>query len=129
MSAARKPAILIFWGMLLAFDVAIQLTMKSAGDQLRPIPFGFDWAAAAISSPMVWISLIGYIVTFVLWLAILHSSPLSAAFPTTALTYVLVPLAGWLYLGEDFKLGQAIGILLIVAGVLLQQDSGKTERT
>jgi multidrug transporter EmrE-like cation transporter len=129
MSAARNPRILVFWGMLLAFDVAIQVTMKFAGDQLHPIPFGFDWAAAALSSPMVWISLIGYVATFVLWLAILHSSPLSAAFPTTALVYALVPLAGWLYLGEDFTPGQAIGISLIMAGVLLQQDSGKTERT
>jgi multidrug transporter EmrE-like cation transporter len=123
MSMARSPAIHIFWGMLLAFDVAIQVTMKFAGDQLRPIPLGFDWVAAALSSPMVWIALVGYMATFVLWLAILHSSPLSAAFPTTALVYVLVPLAGWLYLGEDVMLGQAVGIALIIAGVLLQQEA------
>lgn len=126
MTAAPHPRLYAIWGLLLAFDVAIQVTMKIAGDQLSPIPFGFDWAAAALSSLMVWISLIGYVATFVLWLAILHSSPLGAAFPTTALVYVLVPLSGWLYLGEDFTLGQAAGIALIIAGVLVQQDKAKS---
>lgn len=123
MSAAPHPGIHVFWGMLLALDVVIQVTMKLAGDQLGPIPFGLEWAAAALSSPMLWIALVGYMATFVLWLAILHSSPLSAAFPTTALVYVFVPLAGWSYLGEDFSLRQAAGIALIIAGVLLQQDA------
>jgi multidrug transporter EmrE-like cation transporter len=123
MNAARNPRIVVFWCMLLAFDVAIQVTMKLAGDQLGPIPFGLNWIAAALSSPMVWVSLIGYLVTFVLWLAILHSSPLSAAFPATALVYALVPLAGWSYLGEGFTFGQAAGIALITAGVLLQRDA------
>ena len=49
-----------------------------------------------------------------LWLAILHSSSLSAAFPATALVYVLVPLAGWL-------LVQAVGkskALILFAGLV-----------
>lgn len=119
------PRLYTIWGLLLAFDVIIQVTMKIAGDQLGRIPFGLDWAAAAFSSPMVWISLVGYVITFILWLAILHASPLSAAFPATALVYVLVPVAGWLYLGEDFTLGQAAGIALIIAGVMVQRDNAK----
>lgn len=127
MTAAPRPRLYVIWGLLLALDVAIQVTMKLAGDQLGAIPFGADWAAAALSSGLVWFSLIGYLATFVLWLAILHSSPLSAAFPATALVYVLVPLCGWLYLGEDFTPGQAAGIALILAGVLLQRDTTKAE--
>ena len=123
MTTARIGGIHVAWAILLAFDVAIQVTMKIAGDQLSPLPFGLDWAVAALSSPVVWIALFGYIVTFVLWLAILHSSALSSAFPTTALVYALVPLAGWLYLGEEFSPGQAAGISLIIAGVLLQRDT------
>jgi multidrug transporter EmrE-like cation transporter len=125
MSTTPHPRLYAIWALLLAFDVIIQVTMKIAGDQLGAIPFGLGWAAAALSSPMLWLSLVGYIATFVLWLAILHASPLSAAFPVTALVYVLVPLAGWLYLGEDFTLGQAAGIALIIAGVMVQRDNAK----
>ena len=109
--------------MLLALDVAIQVTMKLAGDRLHGIPPGWDWAVAALSSWLVWVSLTGYVATFVLWLAILHSSSLSAAFLATALVYVLVPLAGWVLLGEKFSPWQAAGIGLILAGVILQRDT------
>jgi len=115
------------WGLLLALDVAIQVAMKLAGDQLHGIAPGPDWLSAALSSWLVWVSLAGYLATFVLWLAILHSSPLSAAFPATALVYVFVPLCGWLLLGENFSAGQAAGIALILAGVFLQRDTNAQE--
>jgi drug/metabolite transporter (DMT)-like permease len=115
------------WGLLLALDVAIQVAMKLAGDHLHGVAPGADWLAAALSSWLVWVSLAGYLATFVLWLAILHSSPLSAAFPATALVYVFVPLCGWLLLGENFSAGQAAGIALILAGVFLQRDTNALE--
>ena len=122
MNASASKRLRTAWALLLALDVAIQVTMKLAGDQLHAIPFGFEWVRAAFWSGMVWISLIGYATTFFLWLAILRSSALSAAFPTTALVYALVPLCGWILLGEDFKPRQTIGIALILGGVLLQRD-------
>lgn len=127
MTALSRPRLYATWGLLLALDVAIQVAMKLAGDQLHGIPPGLDWLAAALSSWLVWGSLCGYVATFVLWLAILHSSPLSAAFPATALVYVLVPLAGWMLLGEQFSIGQAAGIALILAGVFLQRDRNAVE--
>ncbi len=122
MTALPHPRLAAIWALLLAIDVAIQVTMKLAGDELGGIPFGAAWAVAAVSSWLVWVSLAGYAVTFVLWLAILHASPLSAAFPATALVYVLVPSCGWLLLGEHVTAGQAAGIALIVAGVIFQRD-------
>ena len=113
------------WALLLALDVAIQVAMKLAGDELHAIPFGVVWIRTALTSPPIWIALIGYLATFVLWLAILHASPLGAAFPVTALVYVFVPICGWLLLGEDFRPGQAAGIALILAGVILQRDTAK----
>ena len=125
MTATPHPRIYAIWSLLLVLDVAIQVTMKIAGDQLSPIPFGFGWASAALSSVLVWISIAGYVAAFILWLAILHASKLSAAFPTTALVYVLVPLCGWLLLGEEFTAGRAAGVALIVAGVIVQRDVAK----
>jgi len=114
----------VIWALLLGLDVAIQIAMKLAGDQLHGVAPGLEWVSAALSSWLVWVSLAGYLVTFVLWLAILHASPLSAAFPATALVYVFVPLAGWLLLNEEFNPGQAIGIALVLAGVVLQRRPG-----
>lgn len=125
MTAAPQARFYLIWGLLLALDVAIQVTMKIAGDQLSAIPFGLDWVVAALFSAMVWISLIGYVATLILWLAILHGSSLSAAFPATALVYVLVPLCGWLFFGEELTAGRTTGIALIVAGVFLQRDAAK----
>lgn len=122
MKNAPRLRLTIIWMLLIGLDVAIQVLMKLAGDRLDPIPFGTEWLNAALSSWLVWVSLVGYFATFVLWLAILHASPLSAAFPATALVYVFVPLAGWLLLNEPFSLGQAAGIALILAGVMLQRD-------
>jgi drug/metabolite transporter (DMT)-like permease len=119
----RSARLFAIWFALLALDVAIQVMMKLAGDRLAGIPFGVDWIVAALSSALVWASLIGYFATFVLWLAILHASPLSAAFPVTALVYVLVPLCGWVLLGERMSAAQAGGIALILAGVILQHDT------
>jgi drug/metabolite transporter (DMT)-like permease len=124
MSPLRPTRLHALWVLLLGIDVALQVAMKLAGDQLHPIPFGPEWVAAALSSWLVWISLAGYFATFVLWLAILHASPLSAAFPATALVYVLVPLCGWVLLGEEFSARQASGVALILAGVILQRNAG-----
>lgn len=121
---ADPRRVYVIWTLLLSLDVAIQVAMKLAGDQLHGVAPGMAWLTAALSSWLVWISLTGYVATFVLWLAILHASTLSAAFPATALVYVFVPLAGWLLLAEDFSLWQAIGIALILAGVVLQRGPG-----
>ncbi len=125
MSDIAERRLVVTWTLLLALDVGLQVLMKLAADQLDPIPFGVEWLRAAASSWLVWLSLAGYFATFVLWLAILHGSPLSAAFPATALVYVLVPLCGWVFLKEAFNAGQAAGIALILAGIILQRDPAK----
>ena len=121
--SARSRHLVAIWCALLVLDVAIQVMMKLAGDRLAGLPFGVDWLAAALSSALVWTSLVGYFATFVLWLNILHASPLNAAFPMTALVYVLVPLCGWLILDEHLSAAQAGGVALILAGVVLQHDT------
>ena len=103
MNAAPRARLHATWALLIAIDVALQVMMKLAGDELHSVPFGAGLIAAALSSWLVWVSLAAYFATFVLWLAILHSSSLSAAFPPTAVVYILVPLCGWLFLNENFS--------------------------
>jgi small multidrug resistance pump len=49
----------------------------------------------------------------------LRKIPVSIAFPSVALSYVLVALLGNLWFGEALGLAHLAGILLIVAGVAL----------
>ncbi|WP_051293659.1 DMT family transporter [Pseudoduganella violaceinigra] len=53
------------------------------------------------------------------WLLTLRRLPLSVAYPWTALIYVITPLAGVYFFAEALHGPYAIGIALILAGVLL----------
>jgi drug/metabolite transporter (DMT)-like permease len=49
----------------------------------------------------------------------LRAIPVSVAFPSVALSYVLVALLGNLWFGEPLGMAHLAGILLIVAGVAM----------
>jgi len=55
----------------------------------------------------------------VLWLFVLKKVPLNAAYPFMALSFCLVPLMGYLVLGEALSWRYGAGIGLIVAGMLV----------
>ena len=55
----------------------------------------------------------------VLWLFVLKKVPLNAAYPFMALSFCLVPLMGYVVLGEALSWRYGAGICLIVAGLLV----------
>lgn len=71
----------------------------------------------SLLTPVTWMGLLFYGVAFLLWLAVLRYFPLSVAYPSLALGYVLVILAAVLYLGEGISLYQGAGVAMIVLGV------------
>lgn len=52
-----------------------------------------------------------------LWTWILRGIPLSTAYPFMALAFVLVPMLGYVLLGESLSPRQLVGTALIVLGV------------
>jgi drug/metabolite transporter (DMT)-like permease len=106
------------WTAFIVLDTGTQLAFKWGADGLSDMDFGLTMIAKAISLPGVWLACIGYIGTFVVWMAILRDMPLSRAFPMTGLAYVTVPLFAWLAFGERIDLTRSIGIALILAGVV-----------
>jgi multidrug transporter EmrE-like cation transporter len=57
---------------------------------------------------------------FLVWLWILRRLPLSVAFPTAAGALIAATvLGGYLFLGERLLIAQAIGIALILVGIVL----------
>jgi len=106
-----RYVLLVSFAVLLA---AGQMLFKIAADagSGRPIPQAFlnVWMLAAVAL---------YASATLLWVFILRSTPLSAAYPFAALGFVLVPLGAAVLFGEVLTLRYAAGIVLVVVGILL----------
>jgi drug/metabolite transporter (DMT)-like permease len=64
-------------------------------------------------------ALIIYGLATCLWLWVLSRVPLNIAFPFYGLTFLLVPLLGWLFLGERIGSSTITGSFLILIGVTI----------
>ncbi len=60
-----------------------------------------------------------YVVATVAWVWLLRSAPLSRAYPYMALSFVLVPLMSAFVYRESLSLQYAIGIALVVTGIVV----------
>lgn len=106
-------------GLFVVVDTATQIAFKYASDAIGAGSFDIAWIGNAIGTPVLWLAVALYGLTFVLWMIILARLDLSRAFPLSALTYITVPAAGMLLFGERLTLPQTFGIALIISGVLL----------
>lgn len=73
----------------------------------------------ALKHPLTWLGIGLWAIQAVAWILSLRTLPLAVAYPVNCLTYVTVPLAGWLVLKEKFSLRQLLASFLIAAGVVL----------
>jgi drug/metabolite transporter (DMT)-like permease len=103
--------LLVSFGLLLS---AGQVLFKVAADNSngKVMPWGLlnGWLFAALAL---------YSGATLLWVFILRSTPLSLAYPFAALSFVVVPLAAWALFGEALSWRYALGMLLLIAGILL----------
>jgi drug/metabolite transporter (DMT)-like permease len=106
---------------VLVLSVYSQLTMKS-----RALVYSSAAGSSAdhlqylITMAMDWRVLSAVGATFlagVCWLLALQRLDLGYAFPFMALTFVLIPLAANLFLGEPLPMAQFLGLGLVLAGV------------
>lgn len=119
---AARPLV---WLAMPVMGVINQYLAERTAQALKGLPFGLDWLWAAIRSPWVqtWIGC--EIVTLGVWMIVLSNLSLSAAFPMTALGYVLVIGLGWTVFAEPVTMAQIIGGAAILAGVWLLGEGEK----
>jgi multidrug transporter EmrE-like cation transporter len=124
LSRAARPLV---WVAMPVTALANQyLAVRTAG-ALAGLPFGLDWLAQAAASPWAQAWVVCEMLTFAVWMVVLSQLSLSAAFPMTALGYVLVIGLGWTVLAEPASLVEVIGSAAILAGVwLLGEGEGRT---
>jgi drug/metabolite transporter (DMT)-like permease len=109
----------LLWAALLILETATQLAFKAGSEKLDVGNVDFSWFISALTTPEVWLAILGYLATFVVWMLILQRTDLSKAFPITTLCYVTVPVFAWLVFGETTTPTRAMGIAFIIAGVML----------
>jgi multidrug transporter EmrE-like cation transporter len=108
-----------FWGAFLALDTATQLAFKVASEPVQGMSFGLTFMKVALATPALWVTILCYIATFVVWMAVLTHMDLNRAFPLTALSYVTVPLLAFAIFGERLPALRIFGIGVIIAGIVL----------
>lgn len=72
-----------------------------------------------VFSPMVFVGLLLYISSTLVWLLALSRTSLNFAYPFTALTFILVMLSSSLIFSEALPINRIIGVAVICFGVIL----------
>ena len=95
-----------------------QLMFKSAASQWRVD--GWSWSTlSGFLSPIMVAALVVYAVATVLWVFVLRTVPLSAAYAIFALAFVIVPLLAHFVLGEPLVPKVLVGGLIIIVGIIV----------
>ncbi len=110
-------AFYFLWVGLPMLSTLFQASAKLLAAEMRDMPFGWNWLAQAAHSPWAIAVLLSDALSFVLWLHVLTSIPLSKAFPITAVAYISILLVSWTIFNEPVMLLQITGSALILAGV------------
>jgi small multidrug resistance pump len=89
-----------------------QVSLKAAAMQ--------DGSSGALYlRPYTLAGLLTYFVAAVLYIYALQKIPLSVAFPSVSISYVVVSYIAHLFWGEPFGLSQLVALALIGAGILI----------
>ena len=90
--------------------VVAQINLKAgAAQEVGPLPIPIN------SYILVGMTL--YFVAFVLYIYSLRTLPVSVAFPSVSISYVMVALLAHLFWSEPFGLQQIVALLLISSGI------------
>lgn len=104
------------------FSVVAQIYVKKGINLLQGVDFRAGLVGAygrILSSPQVILGIFLYFVSVVFWLYALTRVELSYAAPFLALTYVLMVLCSWLFLGEQVSVSRWVGVIVVGIGVLI----------
>ena len=121
-SHKTKTYVLLFLMVFLGSvgNTILSKGMRDAGDldisHLHTIEAG---AARVLTSGTIWLGIALMLLFMVCHMLVLSWADYSFVMPFSAIAYALVPLLGYLFLGEHVSAARSIGIILIFLGVLL----------
>lgn len=115
----RRWAPAVLFVILPVLSLGYQIVAKTAAGELAGVPFGLSWLVRAGQMPTMQLLVALEVAAFVAWMIVLSEMPLSAAFPLSAASYLLVIAASVLVFHEALSPLQALGGAAILAGVWL----------
>ena len=94
--------------------------MKDAGDlDISHFSALQTGAVRVLSSGTIWLGITLMLLFMICHMLVLSWADYSFVMPFSAIAYALVPLLGYLFLGEHVSAARSVGIVLIFLGVLL----------
>jgi multidrug transporter EmrE-like cation transporter len=118
-------AIVIGFIILLSLDTTSNVLIKLAGNRIGAFTLDPEWFARVGREPIVLAVIVCYIAAFITYTSILKHAAVGPAFAAVHGHVVTVLIVSMVWLGERLTLLQAVGSLLIVAGIVVL---GVTER-
>jgi len=118
----QKIQAIIYILSAVVINVVGQIFIKKALNSMPSLNFSgnlFSTYVTIFLSPYVMIGLFTYFISVLLWLYVLSIVDLSYAFPFLALSYIMIILGSWVFLGESISAIRLIGVLVICIGVFV----------
>lgn len=97
--------LLIRKGMLVAGEMTIGGMFQNIGSLIANI-----W---------LWIAMVCYGISFLLWMNVLSKVEVSFAYPFLSIGYVISAVGGYFFFGESLSVVKITGIIVICIGVIL----------
>ena len=109
------PAALALLAFCISAETVQQLSFKVGNVRAEAHA---SFVRGVLLQPLIWLGLALWVIESIAWVFVLQKAPLSMAYPVMTATYATVPVAGLLLLRERMTARQALGAVLIFAGVV-----------
>lgn len=110
---------LVMTGVLL--NAVAQLALKASVSETGVINLDlqslFTTAGSLVSNLWLWLGLLCYAISVVVWLLALSRVDVSIAYPMLSVGYIVNAIAAWQLFGEPMNIGKVVGIGIIILGV------------
>src|SRR4030095_2051481 len=117
-SGFTNPWFQLGFGVVCVF--VYELLQKRGASETANLSQVWSWTGiTALVSPLVWLSMVLMIISFLSWLFGLRYNSLFIAFSLSRAVCVLSPLSCWAILGENISARRWCGIALVVIGLML----------
>ena len=112
---------LILTGVLLnaVAQLALKASVRDMGEIGLVLSGSGGVALRLLSEPWLWVGLLCYGVSVVIWILALSRVDVSIAYPMLSIGYVVNAVAAWAWFGEALSLARIGGIGIIILGVFV----------
>ncbi len=100
-------------------QILIRKGMLSIGEISINFHQLYSHIGVMLTNVYLWISIICYFLSFIIWMLVLSKVEVSFAYPFLSIGYVVTAFVGYWLLGESLSAMRIAGILIICIGVYL----------